>query len=260
MARYLYWRAWFLPGGGASPVLDRLTLGFGRTVFQVDDWTMAAQASISVSEYVYGTRSIQHKNDRNLLVQTKTTPVIPLRAGRSYILTGLMKSQGRSNASIYLADLGNRGFACVDAQGNQVRTEVLTETRDWFTPDRQDTYRYATQVYVAPSDMEVQVVLSSTGAAGTMAWFDAIKLEESTVATPWSPAAIGSSVLDAGGVQIDGSKGGVFRYRGRNGGTRDIVEGGAHGLVFGGDTEIASPAPGEITVNGAPIGGAARWG
>ena len=89
--------------------------------------------------------------------------------------------------------------------------------------------------------------------AGSKAWFDAIKLEESTVATPWSPGAIGATVIDAGGVQIDGSRGGVFRYKGIAGGARDTVEGGNQGLLFGSDTEVTAPSAGSLAVNGVPV-------
>jgi hypothetical protein len=80
-------------------------------------------------------------------------------------------------------------------------------------------------------------------------------LEESTVATPWSPGTVGASIVDAGGVQIDGSRGGLFRYRGRDGGVRSIVEGGAKGLVFGGDTELWSPKAGTLLAGSKPLGG-----
>jgi hypothetical protein len=80
------------------------------------------------------------------------------------------------------------------------------------------------------------------------AWFDAIKLEESTVATPWSPGAVGASAVDAGGVQIDGAKGAVLRYRGQGGGLRDLVEGGAHALLFGSDTQLYSDTAGRLKV------------
>jgi hypothetical protein len=176
-----------------------------------------------------------------------TTSLVSVRllAGRSYILTGLMKSQGDSGAKIVLLNYAKDAIL--------TETQTLHETRDWTQPDTQDNYRYASPVFVPQADMDAWVELRTEGAAGTAAWFDAVKLEESTVATPWSPGMIGASVLDAGGVQIDGTKGGVFRYRGRDGNIRSMVEGGPSGLVFAGDTEITSPSDGQIAVDGTRV-------
>jgi hypothetical protein len=244
-AQFLFYRVWMLPGpNGESPVVRLITISVERKSLGVDDWVLSADASISLAEYVYGTRSIEHDNNGNWIVTDSAVP-IRLLAGRSYILTGLMKSRGDSTATIMMMD-ETKSVALA-------QTESLHETRDWFTPDAQNTYRYASQVFVPQNDMDVYVRLATFGPAGMAAWFDAIKLEESTVATPWSPAQIGAAVLDAGGVQIDGTKGGVFRYRGRDGNIRSMVEGGVSGLVFGGDTEITSPSDGQIAIDGTLV-------
>jgi hypothetical protein len=218
---------------------------------------MTAPWSVDASEFVYGSRSARKDCDGNW-PGLRSEP-IPLRAGRSYILTGLMKSEGASEANIMLLNPAtNNGLQ--NSAGETIQTEKLLATRDWFRPDGNDTYRYRSPVYVAPSDMEVYAYLQANGPSGTRAWFDAVKLEESTVATPWSPGTVGASIVDAGGVQIDGSRGGLFRYRGRNGGVRDIVEGGAKGLVFGGDTEVSSPANGILTVGSRNLETRSRMG
>jgi hypothetical protein len=166
-----------------------------------------------------------------------------------------MKSEGNSGAQFRLEDSAGTILTGggLTAPVGPVQSVALVATQNWFNPAQYDTVRYRTVAFVAPSDMTVYVVLKTGGTAGAKAWFDGIKLEESTVATPWSPAAIGATVIDAGGVQIDGFKGGVFRYKGTTGGTRDTVEGGPSGLILGGDTEITAPADGSIAVDGVVV-------
>jgi len=245
-ARYVYWRAWFIPSATSGPSLDRITIPANFTVQTVDKWynlpsgaPMVPPWGIDSGEYVYGSRSVVCENAGGSY--SLFSGRIPVRAGRSYILTGLMKAEGNSGAyfGIYDPDV----LLFVQQDDVNVATAPLTATRDWFEATAYDVYRYKTQVWVAPADMDVVVSLRSAGVAGTVSWFDAIKLEESTVATPWSPGAIGAVVVDAGGLQVDAVKGGVFRMRGSAGGVRDIVELGARGLNFGGDAELYSALP-----------------
>jgi hypothetical protein len=99
------------------------------------------------------------------------------------------------------------------------------------------------------NNTQVTVRCVEEGAVGTTSWFDAIKLEASTVVTPWAPGYIADAVvLDAGGLQIDASQGGIFRLKGSAGGARDTVELGPNGLNFGGDgtAPLASPFAGML--------------
>jgi hypothetical protein len=179
---------------------------------------------------------------------------VSLRAGRSYILTGLMKSQGNSGAQFRLEDsVGNilLGGVVGGLPAGNIESPKLVADQQWYNAARNDTVRYRTPVYVAAADMTAYVVVLAGGTAGAKCWFDAMKLEESTVATPWSPAAIGAVVIDAGGVQVDGTRGGILRYKGSTGGARDTVEGYQKGLLLGGDTELISPSVGNLAANGA---------
>jgi hypothetical protein len=263
-ARYVYWRAWFIPSSTAGPTLDKVIIPSTASVEVVDKWSttkdgvgLASGYDIDTGEYVYGSRSIHN-------VVAGAGPYIcysygvKVRAGRSYILTGLMKSVGASGAQFRLVDevgtVTNEdgvSIASIVDEGPPL-VQTLDGDVDWFTPDGRDVNRYKTPVWVSPSDQTVWVVLRTGGVAGSQAWFDAIKLEESTVATPWSPASVGAAIVDAGGVQIDGQKGGIFRYRGATGGTRDTVEGGDRSLRFGGDTDMYSPGAGAVTVLSPP--------
>jgi hypothetical protein len=249
-ARYLFWRAWFIPSSVAGPTLDKIDIPTDQTVTLVDKWGttkdtpgLVAPYRVDPNEYVYGTRAIA-ADVSGAGPFSCYSYGIKVRAGRSYILTGLMRSVGNSGACIRLQDAANNvliGGGITVPVGN-METEVLTSDRDWYTADQRDTYRYKTPVWVATSDMTVYVVLRTGGTAGAKAWFDAVKLEESTVATPWSPGAVGATIVDAGGVQVDASKGGVFRLRGSAGGARDVVESDVNGLRFGGDANLYSPS------------------
>jgi hypothetical protein len=89
---------------------------------------------------------------------------------------------------------------------------------------------------------------STSGASG---WFDALKLEASTVVTAWTPGFVGKGVtMDAGGIMVDASPegGATFRLQGSAGGGRDRIELGVNGLKFGGDIEMYSPSAGRITI------------
>lgn len=251
-ARYVFYRATLIPSASAGPSLDSITIKSDATTQVVDKWSvvrdtpgLSAPWSIDTGEYVYGSRSIR-ADVTGAGPWVCSSYGIPVRAGRSYILTGLMKSEGNSGCLFRVIDLANNVLAT---------SPSLTATTDWFTADGRDVNRYRTPVFVAPADMTVWVALRVGGTAGSQAWFDAIKLEESTVATPWSPGALGATVIDAGGVQVDAAKGGIFRLRGSANGVRDVVELGANGLDFGGDTKLASPSAGALDMS-APTGAA----
>jgi hypothetical protein len=247
--RFLYWRAWLIPSATQGPTLDRITIPANFTIALVDHWTLDPNFSIDGSEYVYGTRSMSGESNGSL--SGARSAAVNVRAGRSYILTGLMKAEGDPGCYFALAD--SSGDWVLSSTGAPIKSPTLSESRDWFTADELDVHRYRSPVWVAPSDMQVSVHLVVAGASGSKAWFDAIKVEESTVATPWTPGAVGASIVDAGGVQVDGSRGAFFRVRGRNGGLRDVVEGGTTGLMFGTDTELDSPSTGVLAINGVPI-------
>jgi hypothetical protein len=260
LAQWVYWRAWFLPSATAGPTLDKVTIIATTSPAQgLDKWftsragaPLVAPWAVDSSEYVYGTRSARCTLTGAGPFFLYSLPIL-LRANRSYILTGLMKSAGNSGAQIMLQN--ETGAVLTSPDGEKIQTEPpLTDDTLFYTPDRLDVFRYKTPVYVAPgTDVTVWVVLQAGGTNGARAWFDAIKLEESTVATAWSPGAIGAAIVDAGGVQIDGSKGGVFRYKGTDGGVRSVVGGGVSGLLFAGDTELSSPADGVLAIDGVPI-------
>ena len=256
-AQVVFWRAWFIPSATAGPSLDTISIPSDATAQAIDKWITFGQAgltapwSISTGDYVYGSRSVAC--DGNGVANYLTSATVRLRAGRAYIISGSIKSTGNSGACYRLMTPGGNGLT--NAGGELMTTPPVGGTISWLTADQRAVNRYRSPVYTAPADMDVQVWCVVTGAGGTKAWFDAVKLEESTVATPWQPGEVGATVVDAGGVQVDASKGGVLRYRGTAGGIRDLVQGGANGLVFGGDLNLFSPVAGSLETDGHVIGG-----
>jgi hypothetical protein len=259
--QFLYWRAWFIPSATAGPTLDKITFSTINVASLVDKWGttrdtagLVAPWSIDPGESVYGTRSLR-ADVQGAGPYYAYAYKVHLRAGRNYILTGLMKSNGNSGAQFQLQKPDGTVLVGggMSLPAGPVQSPALVATTDWFDPQKRDTNRYRTPVYIAEADMDVYVALKVGGTAGSQAWFDAIKLEESTVATPWSPGAIGATVVDAGGVQIDGARGGVFRYRGSDNGARSVVAGGPSGLLFAGDTELTSPSDGALAVDGVGV-------
>jgi hypothetical protein len=264
--RYVFYRVWLIPSATAGPSFDKMVITSTTGVvipLTMDKWSTTKGAEsglvapwvVSDKEYVYGTRSAKADMTTAGATSSLYSQPIILKKDRSYVLTGLMKSEGNSGATFRLERADGTVLAtCVDSLGNPL---ALTKTTPWFDAavTVQDVIRYRAPTYKAVGAVPetVYVVLRVTGVTGSAAWFDAIKLEESTVATPWSPGAVGATIADAGGIQIDGSKGGVFRYKGVAGTPRGYVEGGPAGLVLGTDTELTAPAEGVLAVEGIPV-------
>jgi hypothetical protein len=238
--RYFWYRAWLLAWGASpavSPTLNELKINYTTTVFTIvpDQWTRqdAANSFGDSSSFVYGTQSLKMLGKGSAHNVYQQVPVVP---GTDYILSGRIAAQGAAAASLILATAGTGGGV--------VGTPLVNNTL--FTDPGS---RVQTPVWNSGSATSIFIECRVSGPAGTAAWFDAIKLEASTVVTPWSPGYIAPAVvLDAGGLQIDGAAGGIFRLRGSGGGLRDLVELGVDGLKFGGDVNVFSPAAGLLQV------------
>ena len=113
-------------------------------------------------------------------------------------------------------------------------------------------FRTAEQTRVRPM---IRYGDSGTATVGDTFWADGVQMEEAVIASGWRPGMVGNAaVLDASGLVIDGLSGGIFRLRGSAGALRDVVALGPHGLLLGGDSELASPSTGVLTVNGVVVG------
>lgn len=234
--RYVWHRVTILPQAVASPTSPQLLsviFTYSALSLTPDNWSLASIASIDVGTYVYGTQSLKHAGDGTSKTSTQTVSVVE---DTNYVLSGRIKTQGTATATIELFDTTASAV---------VATVSASNDTDWT--------RYQTDVWNSGSNSTIQVRVRTQG-SGT-AWFDALKLEASTVVTPWTPGFLGNAVtLDAGGVQIDALAGGVFRLRGSTGGTRDVISLDQTGLEFGGDTELDSPSAGVLAIDGQIVG------
>ena len=246
--RWFHYRV-FMRAWGASPVtspsFDNLTLSYSQIVLSPDNWFRqdSVNSFATTESYVYGTQSLK-------MLVTTGNPIfnvyqdVTVLPNTDYILSGRIKSLGNSGARLMFG---------VAPYTDLTATDAIVATQDW--------QRVATPVWNSGTNTSVRVFAYVNGANGAAAWFDALKLEASRVVTPWQPGYVGKgAIIDAGGIQIDASDGGIFRLRGSNGGTRDRVDLSPHGLKFGGDTELLSPAAGILKIDTATADQALRIG
>lgn len=224
LARYFFYRVWLLAWGSSpatSPSLDELRISYSSAVLAADVWAQAASAfTVDTGTFVYGTQSVVGTGDgvaaRTFYQQVDVTP------NTDYVLSARLKTQGNAGAFIALAGASS---GSVFAQSTAV-----TATSDWS--------RVETPVWNSGANTSVYVQLAIGSTAGNKAWFDAVKLEASRVVTPWTPSFLAEAVvLDAGGLQIDASNGGIFRLRTSG---SDVVTLNAGGLTIGRDAAADS--------------------
>jgi hypothetical protein len=235
--RYLHYRVWMLVEGSSptSPSLNEIkfiTTGAGAT--GVQDWlpaTLSTQnASLVTDEFYVGGECLRIDGDGTENSVTQTVNVVPYT---DYVLHGFIKTYGHADACIYL-----------DNTYGKTESTVVEATQDW------------THIVVAAwnsgAATSVDVGCQVSGASGTYAYFDALKLERGTVASPWSGTTSMAATTDAGGLRINAAQGGSMTLIGSTGGTKDQITIGAHGLVVGGtDTvEVYSDTASTLTIDG----------
>lgn len=183
-----------------TPTVRSLTWTYSANALTLDHWNMASGASVDEGTFVYGTQSLKHLTNgaeqiswQNFAVNQNTEIILQIR----------VKTQGDPNAEIRIMDSGGGTTL--------VQRDVPADT-DWMT--------YVTVPYntAAASTLRCALVTNAANGAAS-AWFDAGKAEQSTVATPWQPGFIGAVKMDAGGLIIDGQRGGIFRLKSIFGGT-----------------------------------------
>lgn len=240
LARYFFYKAWLLAWGASpatSPSLDKMTLSYSVNALTADKWSSASPANVFIdpANYVYGTQSLRLSGTGGVHTAYQLVPVVP---DTDYILSGRIRSVGNSQAKLSIATLGTGG--------NLVTQTAAGGSGPTFSQD-EDWTRVNTPVWNSGANTEIYIACRVDGAVGTYAWFDAIKMEATTVVSPWTPGFLAEGVVvDAGGVQIDASNGGIFRLRGSTGGSTDTFTLGSRGVVFGGDVELYRGGPGEV--------------
>lgn len=132
------------------------------------------------------------------------------------------------------------------AIGGGSTTNLAASELIWDTTAYPDGWRRVQITYDVPEGVTTvrpQVVYNRISGVAESFWIDGCQDEEGTVASAWQPGFVGDPVvLDSNGVMIDGAAGGIWRMRAANGGSRDQVELGLRGLLFGGDVELWTPS------------------
>lgn len=225
-ARYVWHRATLMGWGSAtptSPSLLDLTLSYDNNVIAPDYWDFSdSQSTIDTSTFLQGTRCLKERGTG--AAHETIQDITGLVPGLTYILSAAIKAEGAADAYFYFADAGFNVLATIDANINAT----------------QDFTRVSTNPFVATTTSGY-ISMVMEGDTGTFAWFDAVKLEPSTISTPWSPGFISGGVsVDSGGLQVDGTEGGLLRLRGSGGSALNVVELGARGRVEGGVIEYGA--------------------
>ena len=213
--RWFHWRVYLFAWSGATtPQMDKMALTYtNASAVPPDGWTISAQWALDTGTKVYGTQSLKAICNATSLNAYQEIPVEP---NTDYILSGRIKSDGNSGALIAISTGGTSGSLAIST--------AITATQDWG--------RVKTPIWNSGANSSIFVRCFADGAAATFAWFDALKMEASTVVTPWTPGFVGTGVsIDVGGIQVDASPSGgaVMRLQGSTGGARDTVELGAMG-------------------------------
>jgi len=208
--QWLFYRVWLFGWGSAAstPALDGITINTTLGVVQPDLWQpsplASIGASIEASAKVFGTQSLRIEGSGGT---RRVYELVDVEPDTDYILQGRILSIGNSGAQIIVADSA-AGAAISGTGGVTADQSFMTMTGTYWNSGPR------TQVYVA-----AQV----TGAVGTAALFDGLKLEPGRVASPWVPGLLGAgAVVDAGGVQVDASAGGIMRLRTTDGRTAEL--------------------------------------
>lgn len=237
-ATYYWSRYWLFAWNGAvtsTVSIQSHTLTYTSSALTADGWTLNTGASITTSRSWYGTRCLRiDGTGAGGTTRSANITVSGFKVGETYTISCRLFQSGTAS-----------GFLRLLNGGTSIRSAGLSDVNVADTTTAEFVYTWDTITNCPAETLTVQCDM--TGAAGTYALFDAIKVEQGPVATPWTPAVLSRAVVvDGNGVQIDGRGGGVVRFRGSDTSSSeaevDIID---RGLRFSSPLttkEIASPS------------------
>jgi hypothetical protein len=244
---------------GTNVTLPNMTFTYIGGATTPDRWQVAGGASILLDLSVrrYGSQSLKVTTAASTsYVYPFTYPAgaqadIPVVGGVRYTWSLYVKTGGVLTTGIRLAvyQAGTATYLLDGVTGQNVVGALVTDTSG-----DEEGWRRLTLTLTVPAGVSfVRPVIEYAGAtAGQVFWIDATDYEEGGVASHWRPGLIGNAfVADTNGLMIDGYAGGIMRLRGTGGGSRDLVELGTNGLLFGADTPVYSPAASVLRVDSA---------
>lgn len=231
---------------GTTPTLADMRFNYLGGASTPDRWVvLGASMVLDPSMRRYGTQSLKVLSTTGVMFlypYRKTSgDDIPVQPNTEYTISAWVKTAAPLGGDLTFR-IDNGGGGEVYFGGNTALFGPQAKTSD--SSGWPEGWQRIWMTFTTPPGMTVlrpMLWYYGNGANGEVFWIDAVKLEEGTVATAWTPGFVGDPViLDANGIAVDASAGGIFRLRGSTGGSRDTLELGPHGLLFT-DVELWSP-------------------
>lgn len=230
-ATYYWVRYWLFAWNGAATSgvqVTSHTLTYTSSSLTAAGWTLGTGCSITTARSWYGTRCLRIDGVASNPGRSASISVTGFKVGQVYTISGRVFSSGNTNATWSVTDAN--GTVC-DAGVIHATTEDFEFTYNSFTA--------ASETYT--------IICYMSGDAGTFAMFDAGKIEEGPIATPWTPSVLSRAIsVDGNGIQVDARGGGMFRVRGSDTTTSEAeVDTIDRGLRFSSPLtlkEISSPS------------------
>lgn len=234
---YLHYRVTLLGWGNSQPTggkLYSLTANYDTSVPSPKWWSLTSSAALEVGQFLFGTQCLkvtQHATAN----QYGYMDLEGLQTGTDYMFSVYVKADVGANYLIRLFQYNSSSveYASTSIDNSGTNNEWKRISLAWNSGENDRVRIYIGSLNTA----------GYGGTTGAVARFDAAKLEASTVVNPWTPGGVGKAVsVDAGGIQIDESKGGVFRLLGDNtwGQTSiDLNSGGGLHIDFDPSTDVS---------------------
>lgn len=203
----------------------------------------AMTVATDTSQFRFGTQSLSvstGNTGNNGIYPTANMTAVP---GQFYTFSCYIKTKALITGGYIALRLCPGGSLTQFAESSVHITDTSASTDNGWT-------RVILTAAAPAGVFSIRPVVVYTGTtAGQIFWIDGIKHEPGSVASVWQENFVsGLATHDPIGSMIDASRGGVWRVIGSLGGPRDTVQIGANGLIFGGDTELYSPATGVLTI------------
>src|SRR5574338_67632 len=208
------------------------------------------QAEVTSTEFRFGTQSLQittGSTGQNAIYPTADIAVQPSTA---YIFSAYIKTPSPlTDGGVQLQVAQGGSFTPLLAQGADLITDTSSAT--------ENGWQRISVAFTTPAGIfSVRPMVVYTGATAAQVFYlDGVKFEPGTVATLWQENLVSTgAVFDAIGMVVGRTANGIFPLLDSQAGDRDTVSLSTHGLTFGGDTELYSPASGVIEVPGLQLG------
>lgn len=216
---------------GTQPSLPDMTFRYIGASILPDHWDTQPPADwgLDTDTRRYGTQSLKvavstASNNRYAYPYTLASgDDIAVQPNTEYTLSAFVKTNGALKAgaearlAIYNAGdlITERSDLYLDATHRATTDSNVADQDGKVWPEGWQRLRLTFHTDAQQDRLRPMLHYRHNGAdAGDVLWWDAVKLEEGTVATAWTPGFVGDPVvLDAGGVAVDASAGGIFRLR-----------------------------------------------